>query len=96
MAHWSVVLAVKLPCGLLVGPETVIVMDAVALAPPESVACAEMVCVPGINVVVDTLAPVPIGPLRLEYQRIEESILPSCGSSAVPDRVTFAPYAKVE
>ena len=55
---------------------TTIVMDALPVMPPVSVALAVMTCVPALKLVL-RLAPLPSAPLKLERQLKLEERLPS-------------------
>ena len=60
------------------------------LLPPESVALAVMVCVPGLNTLKKML-PVPIRPSMLEYQTRLAERSPSSVSVAVPAKMIGKP-----
>ena len=56
-----------------------------------SLAIATITWVPSVRSLRLNDGPVPIGPIRLEIQRIEAATLPCSGSSAVATNETFAP-----
>ena len=72
---------------LFTGAETVTVMEALFVLPPESVTDAVIVCVPLVNVR-EKLPPVPIVPSRLEVQTSFAVRSPSSGSDAEPEKET--------
>ena len=72
------------------GALTVTVMEAVVVAPAESVTRAVMVWVPLLRVF-EKVPPVPIWPSRLEFQVKFAVKLPFSTSEAEPENVTVAP-----
>ncbi len=74
------------------GAVTVTVIDAVPVAPFESVAVSVIVCVPTDNVLVENPVPVPICPLRLLVHTSDAPLsVPSSGSVPVPANETLVP-----
>ena len=60
-------------------------------AEPESVTDAVIVCVPTLNVLVEKLAPDPIGPSRSDDQERRALMFPSSASMAVPVKAIGVP-----
>jgi hypothetical protein len=75
---------------------TLTVIWAVPVSPPLSVTEAVIVCVPTERVFVETLAPVPMDPFRLELHTICAERFPSSVSLAVPPNVMEAPWLKLD
>jgi hypothetical protein len=85
-AIWSPVENVLPPAGLaraICGgvSATVIVIDAVAVSPPESVTVAVMTCVPLLRRL-ETMPPLPSGPSTLDVHAIDDCNAPSSASDA--------------
>src|SRR5262245_22386350 len=75
---------------------TVTVIQADPVASPESVTEAVIVCVPTLKLLVEKLAPDPIGPFTLDDQDRPALRVPSWASLALPAKPIGLPTTKAD